>query len=136
MIIEKLQTKYFFAEDTTAGNEDAKLCLKKEGEGNWGACEDYEKYVLDLVQREKARKESNPDQAPLRIQSYFAESDIMIGKGGQKYFEHCWRQEGVDGSGVEFESIELPDTNHETSIVDLEKGALKLVFQEIKKAAG
>ena len=52
--------------------------------------------------------------APLKIQAYFAESDVMIGKKGQAYFEERWR--GTNGEYkdvVEFASTTVPGTDHD-----------------------
>lgn len=76
--IETLCTKYFFEEDVTAGNEEAKLCLKKAGPGLWGSCEDFSKYAHLVNDKEQQRlnSESATDlKVKLRLQVYFAESD-------------------------------------------------------------
>ena len=133
-LIEKLQTEYHAAEDSTAGNEDARLCLKKDGEGSWGICENYQQYVQSLVTQEKERNQTNPFASKLKVSVYYAESDMMIGKGGQKYFDECWRQVEVAES-IEYESTELPGTNHDSTVQDLEKGALRGLFDAVKKAS-
>lgn len=132
--IEKLEGKYFFAEDTTAGNEEAKLCLKKGPPGSWGICEDFEEYVRDFVAQEKDRVSSGSTGAKFKVQVFYAESDIMIGKGGQKYFEQCWKQDGV-AEIIEFESKELPKTDHDSLLIDVKKGALGSIFQEVSRAS-
>lgn len=132
--IEALQSKYFFEEDTTGANEEARLCLQKGGSNCWLICADYTKYVQDLVKQERERAQSEPTQPKLRLQVYYAESDIMIGKGGQSYFEECWKQQVVS-TNVQFESQEMPGTNHETVLLDHEMGALKSIFDEVKRAS-
>lgn len=133
--IEKLQSKYFLAEDTTAANDEALLCLKKGGTGNWGACEDYKEYVGSLAKRERERRSSDQNRSKLQVEVYFAESDIMIGKGGQEYFEQCWQQDGV-ADAIDFEATELPGINHETAIMDLKKGGLKPAFEHVARLKG
>lgn len=127
--IDKLRERFRVAEDTSAANEDAKLCIKKAGPGNWGACEDYEQYVRDLVERWRAGAAAT---SKLRVRVFYAESDMMIGKGGQAYLEKCWRQPGVE-EVIDFKSEEFPNTSHDTVIIDTKKGALRRVFEEIKK---
>ena len=130
--IERLEIKYLFAEDTTASDEEAKLCLKKEGSDTWMACADYRAYVTSLAKQEQERRVSNPRESKLKVQVYYAESDIMIGKGGQKYFEECWKQDDVS-QVIDFDSQELPGTNHDSALFDPKKGALKSIFEEIKR---
>ena len=133
--IDKLSGKYYFEEDTTAANEELKLCLKKSGAGSfWGACEDYGVFVKNLREKEQERRQSGPTQPKLKVQVFFAESDMLIGKGGQMYLEQCWSRHGVSDC-VTFESKVLPGTNHETVIMDLKKGALKPLFEEIKTSS-
>ena len=131
--IENLRTKYYFAEDTTAANEEARLCLKKGGSGTWGVCESLETYVQNLVKQEEQRRRSELAQPKLRVQVYFASSDIMIGKKGQEYFEQSWKKDEVI-ERMHFESKELPGTDHDSALLDLKKGALESVFEDVRNA--
>lgn len=128
--IERLQFKFFFAEDTTAGNEDARMGLKMGGNDLWGACEDYAEFVRTLVKEEEKLKDADPSNAGLKIRVFYAESDMMIGKGGQKYFEECWSQDGVPGP-IDYEGREMPGTNHETVFINADKSALPIIFEDI-----
>lgn len=128
--LASLVSKFFFAEDTTAGNEDAKLCLKKGGKGSWGCCEDYEGFVRSVVGREGERRGTVSEEGVLRVRAFFAESDALIGKGGQEYFDRCWRQEGVEG-WVRYEGRMLPGTDHDSVMGDVKKGALATIFAEV-----
>lgn len=129
---EKLQGKYYFAEDTTAANEDAKLCLKMGGQQLWGTCEDYPEFFRLLVEKEKERKQANPNNPGLTFRTFYAGSDIMIGKGGQKYFEDCWSQEGMPGP-IDYKSIELSERNHETVMIHGDGSALPSIFADIAR---
>ena len=128
-IIEDLKTKYFFAENTTAANQDALLCSKKCEPADWGVCWDYKQCVQTIVEQERSR-ESSSVKSELRVAAYFAEADVMIGKGGRTYFEECWRQPGVD-EHIQFQSKELPGTDHDSALIDLKKGALEGIFAEL-----
>ncbi|KAK5113675.1 hypothetical protein LTR62_003302 [Meristemomyces frigidus] len=128
--LSKLQMKYCVTESWAAGDEDAILCLKKAGPGHWGICEDYPEYVRLLVELEQSRRNSIPDAPKLKMRVYLAESDMMIGKEGATYFKQCWARSGVSDT-IDFQSHELPKTNHETIIVDTKRGGLKPVFEEI-----
>ncbi|EME87352.1 uncharacterized protein MYCFIDRAFT_180927 [Pseudocercospora fijiensis CIRAD86] len=55
---------------------------------------------------------------------------MMIGRTGKEYFEQCWKQEALY-DGIRVESREFPGTNHETVLVDIQKGAMKMVFDQI-----
>lgn len=125
----KLKSKYYMTEDTSAGNEEAKLCLKKAGKGYWGVCEDYEEFVRLLANAEKVRRASTTS-SKLRIDAHFAESDIMIGNGGAVYFQQCFKQDGVS-EVIDFHIVDLPGTNHETMILDQKKGGLRNIFEQV-----
>lgn len=125
-LIRSHSVKFLLAEDTTAGNEEAKLCLIKGGKADWGVLADYEACVRSIAD------EASGDigAAKLKIDAAFASSDLLIGKGGQEYFEKCWRQEGMAGK-VDFESRTCEGTDHDSVLVDFRKGALKGVFERI-----
>lgn len=127
--MERLQGKFYFAEDTTAGNEDARLCLKMGGTELWGACEDYPDFVRTLVKGELERKNADAGSPGLKIRVFYAESDMLIGKGGQKYFEECWAQDGVTGD-IDYEGTELPGTDHDSVSIG-DKCALPTIFTDI-----
>lgn len=60
----------------------------------------------------------------------------MIGKGGQKYFEQCWKEGNADGEGiVRCEAKVVKGTDHD-SIVLAEKGVLGDVFREVRRVCG
>lgn len=128
--VGKLQMMYINAESIAGGSEEAKLCLKKGEAGLWGVCEDYEDYVRLLVTAEKTRHEQ-ASQPKLKVQAFFSESDVMIGKKGQQYFEDCWKGQNLEDL-ITFESTTMPGTNHDSVLIDLEKGALQKVLQEVK----
>jgi hypothetical protein len=127
-LISSHAVKFHLAEDTTAGNEEAKLCLMKGGSATWGVLADYEACVRSIADEEGAR--SGDDCRTLKVDAFFAASDLMIGKGGQEYFEKCWRQERIAGK-VDFDSQVCEGTDHDSVLVDFRLGALKKVFNRI-----
>ncbi|KAK5172044.1 uncharacterized protein LTR77_003681 [Saxophila tyrrhenica] len=131
--IEKLQVKYFFEEDTTAANEELKLCAKKDVSVTWDVCDDYETYVQTFCTSERARKDSHQDEPKLEMHVYYAESDMMIGKGGQAYFDKCWNQSMVS-EVVDYHSVELSGTDHDSALIDQDKGAMKHIFAAVGRA--
>lgn len=128
--IEKLQTKYMFAESMSGANDEARLCLKSDGDGFVGACENYERFVEVLCAQERKRNGRESAGPKLEVSMHFAESDNMSGKGGKEYFEKCWSQAGVE-EVIEVRSTQYPGTNHETVLVDFKKGALRHVFETV-----
>lgn len=115
-------------------SDESLVCLKKSGPGMWGVCEDYETYVDDLVRAEMERLADSVSQTQkLRVHVFFAESDFMIGKGGQRYFEQCWRRAGVS-QAIDFDSTTVPDTNHDT-VVSPKKSAIKMIIDELKSCS-
>ena len=128
-LISSNAVKFHLAEDTTAGNEEAKLCLMKGGSASWGVLADYEACVRSIADAGGVSS-ADGQTARLRVDTFFAASDVMIGKGGQEYFEKCWRQVGMAGK-VDFDSEICEGTDHDTVLVDFRLGALKKVFGRI-----
>ena len=129
-ILGSLAVKFNLAEDTTGANEEAKLCLMKGGKANWGALADYESCFQSIVTGETSRVRAG--EVKLRMEAAFASSDVIIGKGGQEYFEKCWTREGVSG-GVDFESRMCEGTDHDGVLIDFHKGALKGFFESVAR---
>lgn len=117
-----LAVQYARAEETTAPNEEAKLCLRKGGAGDWGAGADYRACVRGVAAGEG--RGGAGGKARLRVLGCFAASDAMIGRGGQRYFEECWGQEGV-GGWVDFEARVYEGTDHDSVLVDSRRGGMR-----------
>ena len=131
-LISSNAVKFHLAEDTTAGNEEAKLCLMKGGSASWGVLADFEACVRSIAD-EAGANGGDGQIARLRVDAFFAASDVMIGKGGQAYFEKCWRREDI-ADKVDFDSRVCEGTDHDSVLVDFRLGPLRKVFDRI--AAG
>lgn len=117
--------KMFFAEETGGVSDEAKLGLKTYGEGQWGVCEDYQKYIPRLVEQlHKERK----TKAQLRIMSYFGTNDGYVGKAGFKYFSDCWTAPETSGV-LAYTGHEIPRMNHDDLTLP-ENGILGLMFDD------
>ncbi|THW31559.1 hypothetical protein D6D22_10088 [Aureobasidium pullulans] len=103
---------------------DANLCMQKDSK-DWCTYTSLPTTISSLQQL-------YPQQSrPLTIRAYFAASDQIIGRGGQVYFEECWKK-GNDVQGqVDFAAKGVDDTDHD-SITVVEKGCLGEIFREIK----
>ncbi|KAJ5170187.1 uncharacterized protein N7500_002970 [Penicillium coprophilum] len=113
--IDSSMMQCMFAENTVGANSEALQCLRKEPR-TWGKCEDYEIFVHELVERERERV-----GVPLKVQAFFGETDSMIGKKGQAYFERCWRIGAEDSRGsVEFDSRVVSGTDHDSLVPSAE----------------
>ncbi|CAM1510680.1 Fc.00g010150.m01.CDS01 [Cosmosporella sp. VM-42] len=57
-------------------------------------------------------------RARLKVRTYFAEEDALIGKGGQSYVEKCWRgeEEGVFQDVLDFDTKTVAGTDHDTLV--------------------
>lgn len=133
--VSSLGLKYMFAENTTGANDEALLCLRKgaDADVSWGVCQDYGAFVPKLAKEWKRfSSERDRSDTKLRLQVYFASSDVMSREGGQKYFEECWEKERC-GDGIEPEGSVVENTTHD-SIADPEKGVLEKVLREAKRA--
>ncbi|KAG8625847.1 hypothetical protein KVT40_006248 [Elsinoe batatas] len=129
-LIEKLSTEYQLAENNTGANEEAKLCLRKCDDAAWGDAADYKGCIRRIVAIEATIHQNRGGDGKLKIESYFAASDLLVAKGGQTYFEQCWRDQNTD-SAVDFTSTTMPDTDHDSVLADLRKGAVKTIFEQI-----
>ncbi|KAI9039374.1 uncharacterized protein KD926_009517 [Aspergillus affinis] len=132
--LEPLTWRFMFEESTQGANDEALQCLCKGPAGSWGVCEDYERYVREVVERERNRGHAG---GRLVVRGFFAESDTMIGEKGRRYVEGCWRGHGSsytdsDSGGfddaVDFETAVVPGTDHNT--VSQETGLLERIFLE------
>ena len=131
-LIQKLATKWQFAESNEGGNEEAKLCLQKCDDAAWAEAADYSGCIRKIADNEASLRasEREPGAAKLRVDAFFAGSDIMIAKRGQTYFEQCWQSDEVSGK-VDFTTSTYPEANHDSVLIDYKKGALKDVFERI-----
>ncbi|KAF7554440.1 hypothetical protein G7Z17_g2907 [Cylindrodendrum hubeiense] len=130
--IDNLVFKSMFEENTVGANSEALQCLKKGG-SSWEKCEDYGIFVRELAEREKIRRgaeESAEGSAKLKVRTYFAETDAMIGKKGQAYMEECWK--GKDGEfqdTLDYETSTVLGTDHDT-LMQLAT-VLEIVFADV-----
>ena len=129
-LIEKLSSKYQFAESTTGVNEEVKLCLRKCDDADWGEAADYSSCIRKIAVSEIAFSSREPNAAKVSVEAFFGGSDIMIAKRGQEYFEQCWQSDEVKGK-VDFTTSTFPEANHDSVLIDQKKGAVKIVFERI-----
>ncbi|KAH9214438.1 Alpha/Beta hydrolase protein [Leptodontidium sp. 2 PMI_412] len=112
--VTKNSGKFLFAENTSGGNDEARLCMKSVPGSSWDRCEVYPTFVLDLkIEWEKRAKQNGKK---LRLDIVFGEgNDAMIGAVGMKYFKDCFKKENC-GEGIEVEVSETPGASHDTII--------------------
>ncbi|KAF2230349.1 hypothetical protein EV356DRAFT_509172 [Viridothelium virens] len=94
--------------------------VEKDGWSDWG---DFD--VLAPRLAEAVREVGGADR--LKVDVFFAESDIMIGDAGKKgnrWFEACWR----DVDGVEFASETVKGSDHD-GVWDLRWDVMEKVFK-------
>jgi hypothetical protein len=132
------QFRYSSQEDSTGANSEAIMCLKNKHLKAWGAAENLPTYIKKLVEVVRGIEvvdslHSVSTEAALarwKVQAFFAESDIMIGNAGERYFTDCWCNNEV-ASILDFETISVVGTDHE-SICQPQHGMYKRVFEEMK----
>jgi hypothetical protein len=134
-VIDKLSMKHRFAEDITGVNDEAKLCLRKCDDADWGEARDYAACIRSIAQNERTLQQQNSGGAKLKVEAFFSDSDIMIGKRGQEYFEQCWQQD-VCKESLDFATKTYPNTTHDSVVVDYKKGALRDVFEKVARLGG
>ncbi|UKZ82799.1 hypothetical protein TrVFT333_010597 [Trichoderma virens FT-333] len=122
--LETMLMKKIFDENTTGANDEALQCLRKGKGWSWGECDDYSVFVKALVSAERQKKQLDPnfqDSMKLKIRAYFAESDVMIGVGGQKYVEECWGwPESLFDDVIDFSSVTVAGTDHDSVMQSIE----------------
>lgn len=109
--------------------------MQREGK-DWGVYASLPS-CIDFLRSTYTPQDSDASStATLTLRVYFAESDALIGTGGQKYFEQCWKERNGDGEGrIRFEASVVEGVDHD-SIVLAEKGVLGDVFREVKRVCG
>lgn len=129
-LIEKLASKYLFAENTSGVNEELKLVLRKCEDADWGDATEYSSCVCKIADNEAEFSTREPNAAKVSVEGFFAGSDIMIAKRGQEYFEQCWQSDGVRDK-IDFATLTCPEADHDSLLIDQRNGALKIVFERI-----
>lgn len=131
--ISKLTWQYIWQEETRAINDEALTCLRKTASSTWAAADDYAALVRHLAEREA---DVTPSQrAKLSICAYFAEFDNLVGRGGQRYLEECFRQQGISNT-IDFQSSIRPNTDHNTIIIDHKAGPIVEIFKNVAELKG
>ena len=124
-----------YLENMSGGADEAFITLKRGDKWTWGLFEDTDEAISKVVSQERslvsARNSSSNNSRPerLRIAVFFAESDIMIGKKGQEWFDQCWQSQDI-ADVVAYTSETVPKSSHET-IGAPEKGIFARLFEEI-----
>ena len=135
--VSRLIMPYLLEENRNGSKDEALLCLKRiyDGKNNpWGLFEDYDQAVMMLVKQEDdlAAERVSQDYKKLKVQAFFAESDMMIGKQGAAWIDQCWQQEGV-AERIEYTSTTILGANHET-VGSADNGAVYDICEEVVKS--
>ncbi|CAL3966310.1 unnamed protein product [Diplocarpon coronariae] len=121
---------FFWEEETSGGNDEARLCLKSVPGTSWDRCEVYPTFVRGL--NFDWEKRANECGQKLRIRVVFGEgADSMVGYKGMKYFMNCFRQEKL-GSGIEVEERIHMGADHDT-VVDPSFDSMKHLYDRVKE---
>lgn len=76
-----------FSEVSMGAKSEVELCLKRGSVGSWGESEDMKELVKRSYSQEK--HSSVMGRAKPWVKIYLAESDVISGKAGQRYFKSC-----------------------------------------------
>lgn len=129
--------RLFMAENMQGGSDEAFFSLKRGKNWSWGLFEDTDEAVSKVVKQERElvdavdakADDGRPRQEKLRVQVFFAESDMMIGMKGEEWFNECWFKEECSNV-VEYSNETVPKSNHE-NIASPEKGIVDKLFREV-----
>ena len=123
-----------FAENNVGVGDDLLLCLKRKGI-SWGLFSDYRE-ALDLLRSQEMDLLStrNPDgqRAKLKVKTFFAEEDSLIGDRGAAWFESLWVGQE---EWVEYHSESKKGLGHD-EIPTKRSGCMDWIMQEIAKNWG
>ncbi|KAL9474311.1 LOW QUALITY PROTEIN: hypothetical protein ACSS6W_008691 [Trichoderma asperelloides] len=132
--LQALTLKSMLNENLVGADSELLQCLRKGPAGLWGECEDYALFVKRLAELERSRRarEGDINGENLRIDAYFAETDVMIGENGQKYLEDCWRGSGEDDfhDVLNFTATTVDETDHDSVVQSV------IVLKQIFLSAG
>lgn len=141
-----LLDKYGFQRALSEGidgiNEEALLCLKKTAPGtegkpvSWDVAEDFDVFVKSLAIRERERlfqlSNQQAERHRLKVDTFFAESDFMVGKKGDRYFRDCWNKDAYKDA-IEWEAIVLDETTHD-SVMEVWRPGIERLFDQTKES--
>jgi hypothetical protein len=114
--LAQLAIRYMHTENTVGANSEAMQVLRKDGGSSWGVCSDYAECAQALATNR------------FTLHAYFAATDALVGKHGQKYFEECWQAPGVEA--IDFVSTTIEGSDHDTVAQSVE--AWEDIFSSIK----
>ena len=126
-------------EDTTGANGEALLSLKKPEARSWRVCNDYEKLPAELEAQMAAKlaqqnAEGSNTRPILSITVYWAETDTMVAKKGEEYFDKCFKDYCGEHTGLKYQSESVPETNHET-LCHPQYGAFSRALEDVAATA-
>ncbi|KAH8648624.1 hypothetical protein BX600DRAFT_517991 [Xylariales sp. PMI_506] len=132
LLARPLWVKRAYAQNVRGLSEDALLLLRKGGQPDeWGSWSDWDDLVPLLAAAETDQRSggNGADLPKLRVDVFFAESDVMIGTKVQGWFDSCWAPE-KRGEGIDYESHEVEGADHD-NILNLQFGVAQKIFLAI-----
>jgi hypothetical protein len=132
-MLPKPLIKRVYSESTHGLSGDALLTLRKGG-AEWEDWRDMDTYVPMLAAKEEERAASAgtgaTPSALLEIDTFLAETDVMIGEtAGPKWWNDCWKAESR-GERIRYHSETVKGTDHD-SVLSLRFGIAERIFQKI-----
>ena len=124
-----------FAENSIGVGDDLLLCLKRKGVASWGLFLDYQEAIelLRLQETELLAKQSPDKQiSKLKVKTFFAQEDSLIGDRGAAWFENLWMGQE---EWVEYHSESKEGLGHD-EIPAKQSGCMEWIMQEIAKNWG
>ncbi|KAF3009783.1 hypothetical protein E8E13_009921 [Curvularia kusanoi] len=108
-VVEELRNlipTFLFAEGVDGAGQDAQLCLRKPRSVPWCTASRQWDDVDDAVRQFKDIIRDGNDQDVERrawlINTFHAESDSMVGKKGQVWFDDCWNGDESPNSSAQY----------------------------------
>ena len=129
----ELYLECMFAENNTGVGDDLMLCLKRGGASSWGLFTDYKEAIEMLRSQETkllALESEDQKKSKLRVETFFASQDSLIGDRGAAWFESLWM--GEEG-WVDYHSESIEGLGHD-DIPSRQSGCLDWVFKEVAQS--
>ena len=124
-----------FAENNVGVGDDLLLCLKRKGISTWGLFSDYPE-AIDLLRSQEIDlltiRTPDAQRAKLKIKTFFAAEDSLIGDRGAAWFEGLWMGQE---EWVEYHSESKQGLGHD-EIPTKHSGCMDWIMQEIARNWG
>lgn len=132
---------FLFAENVDGSGQDAQLCLRKPRSipwcvpsRHWNDIDDAVRQLDDIIVVEQTQ---NRKRRAWHVEAFHAETDSMVGKKGQPWFDGCWKRNDATNpypsSAVKYDTQIVSRSDHDF-ILDPVFGASEAWLKSVSKS--